>query len=493
MQGAKYAALITGTALLLAGCAVGPDYQKPDMPLSSHWRNANADTPSRPPELAYWWKKLDDPLLNQLIEEAIENNLDVRTSKAKVREARASYRQTNGALFPTLDASGSATRSKAAGSNGSTGTVGNLYNGGFDASWELDLFGANRRASEASKYGLDAAEEELRATLLTLIGDVTTNYVEARGYQSRIALARRTAESQDETAKLTRNRFQVGSSSGLDVANAEGQASSTAANIPTLQTAFASSVHRLGVLTGREPTALTDRMKRSTSIPTPRLPMPSGVPATVLLTRPDVRLAERQLAQSTANIGAAEAAKYPAVSLTGSIATSAAKFGDLGKNSSISWSFGPTLSVPIFNAGKLAAAADVARAQRDQYFLAYKSSVLSALEDVENALVGFSQERVRLRSLQKSVDSYRNAASLSQSLYQTGSVSFLDVLDADRSLYSAEDSLIQSKVLLTTYYISLQKALGGGWSGDVDTSKPEVVDQNAGPRLALTKTASKSQ
>lgn len=492
-RGMWFASLMTGTALLLSGCAVGPDYQTPDMPLSSHWRNANADTPSRPPELAFWWKKLGDPLLNQLVQDAIANNLDVRTSKAKVREARASYRQANGALFPTLDGSGSATRSKTAGSNGTSGTVGNLFKAGFDAGWELDLFGANRRASEAAKYGLDAAEEELRATLLTLIGDVTTNYVQARGYQARIALARRTAASQDETAKLTRNRFQVGSSSGLDVANAEGQAASTAANIPTLQTALAASVHRLGVLTGREPTALTDRMSKSAGIPTPRLPIPTGVPATVLLARPDVRLAERQLAQSTARIGAAEAAKYPAVSLTGSIATSAAEFGDLGKNSSISWSFGPSLSVPVFNAGKLAAAADVARAQRDQSFLAYKASVLGALEDVENALVGFSQERIRLRSLQKSTDSYRNAASLSQSLYQTGAVSFLDVLDSERSLYSAEDSLIQSKVLLTTYYISLQKALGGGWSGDVDSSKPEVVDTNSGPRLALTKTAVKAQ
>ncbi|SHM35825.1 efflux transporter outer membrane subunit [Roseibium suaedae] len=493
VRGVKYAGLISGTALLLASCAVGPDYQTPNMPLSSSWRNANADTPSRPPELAFWWKKLGDPLLNQLIEEAIENNLDVRSSKASVRGARASYRQANGALFPSLDGSAGATRSKSASSGGSSSTVGNLFNAGFDASWELDLFGANRRASEAAKYGLDAAEEELRATLLTLIGDVTTNYVEARGYQARIALAQRTAASQNETAKLTRNRFQVGSSSGLDVANAEGQAASTSANIPTLQTALAASVHRLGVLTGREPTALTDRMKRVASIPTPRLPMPSGVPATVLLTRPDVRLAERQLAQSTALIGAAEAAKYPAISLTGSIGTSAAKFGDLGKNSSISWSFGPTLSVPIFNAGKLAAAADLARAERDQSFLAYKGAVLGALEDVENALVGFSHERVRLRSLQKSTDSYRSAASLSQSLYQTGAVSFLDVLDSERSLYSAEDSLIQSKVLLTTYYISLQKALGGGWSGEVDTTKPEVVDQNAGPRLALTKAETKAQ
>nr|WP_188318822.1 efflux transporter outer membrane subunit [Roseibium aestuarii] len=479
-KAAGWSRLATGAlvAALLAGCAVGPDYQTPGMNLPGHWKNTDASTPASTPHLASWWTRLGDPQLDRLVEQAIASNLDVRSAKAKIREARASYKQANASLFPSLDGSAGVTRQK---SNGSVDTV---WNGGFDAGWELDLFGANRRSREAAQYGLDAAEEELRSTLLTLIGDVATNYVEARGYQQRLALAERTAKSQGETAKLTRNRFQAGSSSGVDVANAEGLASSTLANIPTLKTALAAAVHRLGVLTGQEPTALSAQLAASKRIPRPALPLPSGVPADILLSRPDVRLAERQLAQATAKIGAAEAARYPSVSLSGAVSTAATDFGDLGKNSTISWSFGPSLSVPIFNAGKLAAAVEVTEAQRDQAFLAYQASVLGALEDVENALVGFTQERRRLASLSKSADSYREAAKLSQSLYQTGAVSFLDVLDAERSTYSAEDTLIQSQVNLTTYYISLHKALGGGWNGAANADTPEVVDQNTGPRLA---------
>ena len=398
-----------------------------------------------------------------------------------MREARASYKQASSSLFPSLDGAAGVTRSKSSGSD----SVGTLWNGGFDAAWEIDIFGANRRAKEAAKYGLDAAEEELRASLLTLIGDLATNYVEARGFQQRLKLAQDTAKSQQSSADLIRKRFQAGSSSGLDVANAEGQAASTEANIPALKTALAASMHRLSVLTGQQPTALTDRLLASSRIPTPKLPIPVGIPASILLTRPDVRLAERQLAEATAKIGQATAARYPSVSLTGSIGTAAADIGDLGKNSSISWAFGPSLSVPIFNAGKLAAGVEIAEAQRDQYFLAYQASVLTALEDVENALVGFTQERKRVASQRRSAESYKSAAELSRSLYQTGAASFLDALDAERSTYSAEDTLIQSRVRLTTYYIALQKALGGGWTGKVETDKPEVVDKNTGPHLSV--------
>ncbi len=472
---------------LLAACAVGPDYQTPGLDLPAKWSNTTRQTPPAAPQLADWWLKLGDPDLDLLIEEAVKGNLDVRTAKAKIREARATYRQTGATLYPAVDGSGQAIRSKSASSGGSSSSVSNLFQAGLDASWELDLFGGNRRSVEAARYGLDAADEELRASLLTLIGDVADNYVQARGYQARIALAQSTARSQRETARLTKTKYDAGATSAVDVANAEGQASSTEANIPTLRTAYAEAVHRLSVLTGREPAALTKRLEKSRRIPKPAIRTAVGVPAHVLLARPDVRLAERQLAQATAKIGEAQAARYPAVSLTGSIATSAVKPGDLAKNSSISWSFGPTLSVPIFNAGELAAAVDVSKAQRDQYFLAYKAAVLGALEDVENALVGLSQEGRRVKSLDASVAAYKKASDFSNSLYRSGEVSFLDVLDAERSLYSAEDSRIQSRVQVVSYYIALNKALGGGWDGEVDSSTPEVADQNDGPRLALGK------
>ncbi|PZV39624.1 efflux transporter outer membrane subunit [Mesorhizobium kowhaii] len=472
------------SAVLLAGCVVGPDYQMPILPMPANWSGQKPTKSAQPAQLSRWWQRLRDPILNTLVDEAVAGNLDVATAKAKIREARASYRQSVGTLLPSVDGSGSLTRNKSSVTTSGSSGIYSEYQAGFDASWELDLFGANHRGVEAARYGLDASQEELRSTLLTLVGDVASYYAQARGYQARIALARRSAASQRQTAELTRTMAQAGTATAADVAKAMGQASSTEAAVPTLEASFAEAVHRLSVLTGRPPAALSERLKRGASIPTPRLPMPTGIPADILLSRPDVRMAERQYAQYTAKIGQAEAARYPSVSLTGDISTAALKLGDLGKNSSIGWSFGPTLSVPVFNAGQLQAAVEVAKAQRDQYFIAYRSSVLTALEDVENALVLLSQERIRIGKLAASAKSYGEAARLEGTLYKAGETSLLDVLDAQRSLYSAEDTLLQSRVLLATNYIALNKALGGGWDGTVDSAKPEIVDVKTGPRLA---------
>lgn len=494
----SFAMLMILVAVMLGGCAVGPDYRTPLLATPAQWSGAGVATPAAP-VLPRWWARLRDPTLDRLVVEAVDGNLDVATASARVREARASYRQAVGALLPTIANTESARLAKGTGVASaapgrpnlggpssvveSDGTSG-LYQAGFDASWELDLFGANRRAVEAAAYGIDASDENLRAVLLTLVGDVASSYVEARGYQARIALARRTATSQDETTKITRNRLAAGTGSAVDLATATGQAAATRAAIPTLETAYAQTVHRLSVLTGRPPSALSTLLARPKPIPAPKLPVPAGIPADVLLTRPDVRLAERRYAQSTARIGQAEAALYPSVSLAGNIATSGTKLGDLGRNSSISWSLGPTLTVPIFNGGKLRAAVEIAEAQRDQQFLAYQASVLTALKDVEDALVSLSNEHSRSRILATSTTAYRQAASLSQSLYRSGSSSFLDVLTAERSLYSAEDALLQSRVKIVSDYIALNKALGGGWDGEVDALTPEVIDVDTGPHPA---------
>ncbi len=224
-------------------------------------------------------------------------------------------------------------------------------------------------------------------------------------------------------------------------------------------------------------------MQTPRAIPAPRKPLPAGVPADLLTRRPDVRAAERRLAQATAKIGAAEAALYPDVSLTGSLSTSASRPGELLRASSVSWSWGPSVSIPILDGGKLAAERDATQAQRDEYLVAWRSSVLTAMEDVENALVSLSRERLRARQLASSVDNYRKAGDLSRAQYEAGKSSFLDVLDAERSLYSAEDSLIQSRVTLAKDYVALAKALGGGWDAPVDASRPEVADEAMGPRL----------
>lgn len=461
-------------ALLLCACSVGPDYIMPSLVVPERFSSAGHIQSVRKPRLAHWWTRLGDPTLNVLIDEAVQGNSDVAMAKARVQEARATYRQSVGTLFPTLRNADSVTRQRSLAQDASDADTGpeitSQFQVGFDASWEIDLFGKNQRGVEAAGYGLQAAEEQFRLALLSLVGDVAFNYVQARGYQARIALAKRTAAAQRETARLTKTRFDAGGASGVDAAISAGQASMTEAVIPSLEVSYSESVHRLGVLIGRAPGELTDRMKRGGPIPKPEFPMPVGIPADTLFSRPDVLQAERQLAQATAKIGQAQAARYPAVSLTGNIATTGLKVGDLGKSSSIGWSFGPTVSVPIFNGGQLRAAVEIEQARRDQYFVTYQASVMKALEDVENALVATTQEHIRYRKLIASVEAYRQANSLSHFLYQGGSADFLTVLDAERSLYSAEEALVQSRITMVTSYIALNKALGGGWGGGTDVA-----------------------
>lgn len=486
-KGLSNTVIVAGLAATLTSCVVGPDYHSPDLGVPLHWGSKAPAKPTKPAELAQWWKRLKDPTLDALIEEAIANNLDVATAKAKIREARATYREQRGTLLPTVDGIGTATRTRTSAAAGGTtdATFSTLYEGGFDASWELDLFGGNKRAAEAAKYGVDAANEELRDTMLTLVGDVASYYVQVREYQALRDLAKRTATSQRKSAALTHAEYLAGSATSVDTAKADAQASSTEADIPTYEISYAEAVHRLGVLLGKPPATLEDRLKASAPIPSPKLNVPTGIPADILTSRPDVRLAERQLAQYTAKIGQAEANRYPSISLTGDITSSAASIGDLAKKSSIGWTFGPSLTVPIFQGGQLKAAVDVAKAERDQYYIAYQSAVLTAMEDVENAVVSLTQERLKYVKLVSSSTSYNTASDLSRILNKAGVTDFLDVLDAERSLYSAQEAVIESRAAIATDYISLNKALGGGWNGEVDVSKPTVVDTGTGPHLTM--------
>ncbi|GLU29898.1 efflux transporter outer membrane subunit [Brucella sp. NBRC 12950] len=489
--GTMKVALALSSVLLVAGCVVGPDYEQPRLTLPTHWGSKEEQKLAKPPQLSQWWLQLHDPLLNKLVAEAVDSNLDIALAKAKIREARAAYQQQTGVLLPSLDSSTSVTRTRSTASAGSSDpSVYTQYQGGFDASWELDLFGGNRRGLEAAKYREQAAEEQLRDTLVTLIGDVASNYAQAREYQALLVLARRSAASQGETAQLTRKQLEAGAATSVDDAKAHAQAMSTEADIPTYQISYAQNVHRLSILLGQPPAALEERLKTAGAIPLPNISVSTGIPANVLVNRPDVRLAERQLAQYTAKIGQAEANRYPSISLTGNIATSALNMSDLGKKSTIGWSFGPTLTVPIFQGGQLRAAVEVANAQRDQYYVSYQAAVLKAMEDVENSIVLLSQTRMRYAKLTSSTASYRKAAKLSRTLNEAGEVDFFDVLDADRSLYTAERALIQSRADIAIYFIALNKALGGGWDGAVDSSNPEVFDTKAGPRLATTSSAS---
>lgn len=480
-------------AVALGGCSVGPDYVTPRMATPAKWSTGTGNASAA--SLKAWWRSFNDPVLDGLIDEAVAGNTDVATAKAKIREARAAQRETAAGLMPSLEGTGSAELTSGGQGLGdvatsttalvnSTSATGLTapFQAGLDASWELDVFGGKTRDLEAASDSAEAAEDDLQAALLTLIGDIGSNHIDVRGYQARIALARRTLDSQRKTAQLTRVKFEAGSVSAADAAKADAQAATTASNIPDYETAEARAIHRLSLLTGRDAEALRSRLSDARPIPAPRKALPAGIPADLLRRRPDVRAAERRVAEATAKIGSAEADRYPDLSLSGSLSGSAFRLGDLARASSISSSLGPSIPAPIFDAGNRLAPRDAAEAERDQDLIAWRASVLSAIEDVENALVALGGARKKAMQLSAAVNGCWKAEDLSRAQFEVGKAGLLDVLDVERSLYSAEDTLIESQVAIAKDQVTLAKALGGGWDEPVDPNTPEVIDADMGPR-----------
>ncbi|MBB5074236.1 NodT family efflux transporter outer membrane factor (OMF) lipoprotein [Bartonella callosciuri] len=469
---------------VLSGCMVGPNYHKTSFKVPSVWGQKTGQTSEQPIVLAGWWRSLNDPVLNALMNYAISENNSVAVAKAHVREARAGLGQAVGSLLPSVSGSISGTRNN----SGQSDAFLSQYLSGFDASWELDFFGGHKRGVEAARYGLEAAVEDLRATMVTLLGDVATNYVQVRGWQQKLSIVRKIAVSQRKTYELIRAKLTAGDASEIDVSNAQAQVANTEADISQMEANLAMSIHRLSVLTGQVPTALKDLLQKNAGqvkIPQPQWPISAGIPADVLLTRPDLRRAERQYAQATARIGQREADLYPSLTLTGNISTAATAIEQLWKNSTIGWSFGPGLRFPFFNRGQVVASVAVARAQRDQAFITYRAAVLGALEDVENALVRLTKEHQRLEKLIVANKAFLHSLKLSQRLFENGNTSFFELLNANRSYYSAQMALKDSRISLVTQYIALMKALGGGWDGVVNVSRPEVVDATPRSRIKV--------
>ncbi|WP_455477916.1 efflux transporter outer membrane subunit [Bartonella sp. B10] len=470
---------------VLSGCMVGPDYRKTSFNVPQVWGQQSKQMSKHPVVLAGWWRSLNDPILNMLIDHAIAGNNNVAVAKARVREARASLGQTIGSLLPSMSSSISKIRS-----SGQSDTSLSQYRSGFDASWELDFFGGHKRAVEAARYGLDAAVEDMYATMVTLLGDVATNYVQMRGWQQKLLLVQKVASLQRKTFELVRAKLIAGDASELDVSNAQAQMANTEADISQTEANVAMSIHRLSVLTGYVPTALKDLLQQNAKqvqIPQPKWPISAGIPADILLTRPDLRRAERQYARATALIGQREAELYPSLTLTGNISTTAMSIGQLWKNSTIGWSFGPSIRLPFFNGGQGVASVAVARAQRDQAFISYRAAVLEALEDVENALVRLIKEHQHLEKLIVADAAYLRSLEISRRLFNNGNTSFFELLNADRSYYSSQLALQDSRVSLVTRYIALMKALGGGWDGSIDVSRSEVVDGVTHSRIKVGK------
>ena len=460
-------------AALVSGCAVGPNYHQPLVHAPTHWSEplgggeTNAGTAT-----VEWWKNFHDPELDSLVGRAVRSNLDLRVAQARVREARAQYGIASADLWPTVDGSGSYSRSRQSknqpilGSEPIPASVpfeNNVYQAGFDASWEIDVFGGRRRAVEAAGAQVSASEFGRRDVLITLLGDVAQNYVDLRGYQQRLAIANENIESQEKSLAITQDRFAKGLARELDVEQASTVLATTRAEVPTLESSIQTAMHRLEVLIGQQPGTFRAELSQSSPIPAQPPQVPVALPSELLLRRPDVRQAERQLAAATANIGVAKSDLFPKFYLTGAAGLQSISASDWFTGNSQFWSVGPTMQWRIFDAGRIRANIKVQNARQEQALASYEQTMLTAFEEVENGLVLYAKEQVRRRSLQDAVVSSQKSLETANKLYASGLTAFLNVLDAERSLYQAQDALVQSDRTISANLISLYKSLGGGW------------------------------
>jgi len=453
--------------LILAGCsAVGPDYIQPKAGVSGDWHTqlkGGLITGEMDQTLAAWWTILNDQGLSSLIDRAVLGNLDLKNALARVREARARRGVAKADFFPTFDATGSTTWSRNSRDTG-TGKTSELYSASFDAGWELDIFGGVRRSVEAAEADIQASQEELRDVLVSLLAEVALNYVEVRTFQTRLTAAESNLEAQNQTYQLALWRYQAGLSDELAVQQAQYNLESTRSQLPTLRTGLEEAMNRVAVLLGEQPGKVHEELEKQAPIPVTPLTVTVGVPADVLRRRPDVRQAERQLAAQTARIGVATADLYPRFTLSGSIGMETISLNNPSSSGSWSLGGGPQITWAIFRAGAIRQNIKVQSAIQEQYLITYEAAILSALEEVENALVAYAEEQRRRQSLSEATQAAQKAVELAQQKYQAGLTDFSNVLDAQRSLLSFQDQLAQSNGNVTSNLVRLYKVLGGGWT-----------------------------
>ena len=452
--------------LTLSACAVGPDFRRPETPVPDHFSETRVGQPDEP--IQEFWASFEDPVLSKLIDDALERNTDLRAALANLDAARAITRQSRLDLFPTVTASGSGARSLSSEavlpgvpSDARKATV---VNGSIDASWELDLFGRVRRNLEASKADAAAAGAELAALQVSIAAEVANNYFQLRGAQERLAVTQRNVENQRETVQLTQSRYDLGSGTELDLQRARAQLASTLAAAPPLENDVAVAEHRLAVLSGRQPQELVSVLGEARPLPSLPEQIAVGSPADLLRRRPDIQAAERRLAASTARIGVAVADLFPRIVLGGSTGYTATSLSDLVRPANRSWSYGPSVSWPFLDVGRVRARISQAGSSADASLAAYQGSVLRALEETENAMTGFVEAKRAAEYLQQSAAASEAALKLADVRFQAGATDFLQVLDAQRTQLNAEDSLVQSRVSGATYLVAVYKAVAGGWS-----------------------------
>ena len=460
------AALAVALALALSACApMLPQSQGvPVVAVPAAWSAASAFPNGAPPaiasgSLALWWQRFDDPLLSTLVEDALLANTNVRSAQGALRQSRALRDVRSAAMLPGLSASGSVQRSDSDDSGAS-----NRFRAGLDASWEPDIFGGKRNALNAGEADAQVAEATLADVQVSVAAEVALAYIRLRGQQAQLIIASNNLRSQQETLQITDWRAQAGLITSLEVEQARAASAQTSAQIPVLQAGIARTRHSLAVLTGRTPDALQALVATPQAVPQAAQDLAWSIPAQTLRQRPDVHAAEHRISAAMARVSAADAARYPSFSISGSVGLNALTLGALTSGASLATSLLGGISVPLFDGGAARAQVRAQEAALEQARVGYHSVVLTALKDVEDALVALAGDRARLVHLQTAADAAANAALLAQNRFNSGLIDFQTVLQTQRTLLSAQDSVASNQADISADHVRLYKALGGGWN-----------------------------
>jgi len=422
-----------------------------------------------------WWAQFNDTTLDALITRAAKNSPDLKIALARLNQSRALLGTARSQQLPDIEAQTSYSRSREQQPGFTTDpeTI-TSYQAGFDASWELDLFGGVRRSVEAARADSQAGEASLQDAQVTLFAEVARHYFDLRGTQLRLDVARRDIDNQRDSLKLIKSRADVGTGSDQDVASARARLAAVEAQLPVLETQAQADTFRLAVLLGERPGELDIDLSPKTFHPIDTS-LPIGNAADVLTRRPDIRVAERELAAANARIGVAKADWFPHISLGGFVGFLAGRSNDFGGAESRAWSLAPSISWAGLNVQRVRSGVKASEARADEAKANYQRTVLGALEDVDNALVGYNQQRIRVQKLDEQATQSTRAAELARIRYEAGATDYLELLDAQRTQLSAEDQLAEAEAGINLQAITLYKALGGGWQACTDEHCSELV------------------
>ena len=472
--------LILLLIMTFAGCkAVGPDYHKPNLSPKGIWhapmQKGLSANPADPKVLAQWWTIFNDPVLTDLISQAVENNLDVRLALERVHQYRLLKGIEEADKLPTITASGGASWTGISNEDG-TGTVSKTYSAGLDTSWEIDLFGRIKRSIEAADATLSAKQEALRDALVSLTADLADSYIDVRAIQIRLSVVRQSIASQTESFQLTQWQHQAGLTDELDVHQARYSLESAKAQIPALESTLSEAMNRVAVLSGLAPGTLHQKLTSPTPLPTMPATIAVGLPADALRRRPDIREAEYELIAQTAQVGVATADIYPELTLSGSIDADALSPAKLIDNildpSHWARSLAASLSHTLFDAGSIRRNIDVQSSLQEQALIQYETAILSALEEVENTLVAYAKEQIRLGHLTVAAEQALTAEDLAKKKYESGLIDFTTVLTSQQTVLSYQNDLAASQGACVSNLITLYKVLGGGWN-PVESDAPK--------------------